>query len=693
MPRIKAARVTRKRIFKYTTLIIVAILVCLIAGEIIVSFSIKALPTKGEQLNTGLINKLLFYLEYPEKAQEDGVVIDGDYVVDAVIPTKEYLDSRYDCSDFMTPTLTRLIYKYGDTLQTVSPQGYALIKETLLGFKYWMTEPGKDSMCFWSENHQILYAVAEYLVGNKFPDDIFVNDGASGKEHKKRAEKRINYWMEHRFYYGFSEFNSSNYMPFNLGPMANLIEFGDNRIMVERMKMVMDIALYDLATNMYKYVYMAPAGRAYAYNMGGEAGDRTRKFTDYIWKNNEDWSDNDHRMLLNFISMAEGQNGEGEKFYEVPGAILEIGRQTEKGIIKSSVGLNVSELGSKGYIGNSDEQIMMQFGMEAFTNPEVIRNTINYFADNDMLSNDFFNDFKYFNLTLLKKTNLARLISRRLNPMPNGIALQRANIYTYATADYQLATAQNYHPGSYGATQMLNYANFTPTAVAFTAHPARYSSPKNVSASPGYWAGFGRAPSEAQHENVRLSIYKLPKKSGFLELYDVPNFTHTYLPEAFFDEVIVDGRYAFARVGNAYLSLTGASKLEYVPFDINSAAALKNGLEEHPDCRFDLVQHGLNQYWVYDIGNAADESFVGFMARIKANTVKFDGKNNLEYHSGENVYNLSYNGIFAVNGTPQSLEYKRFESQYSTTERESDVISFSFGERRVVLDYVNAIRT
>ena len=66
-----------------------------------------------------------------------------------------------------------------------------------------------DSMCHWSENHQILFAATEYLVGITWPDAIFA-DGNSGEKHVELAKERINAWMEQRYNYGFNEYYSNN---------------------------------------------------------------------------------------------------------------------------------------------------------------------------------------------------------------------------------------------------------------------------------------------------------------------------------------------------------------------------------------------------------------------------------------------------------------------------------------------------
>ncbi len=676
-------------------LIVLGVLLLFFAVEVIVNFTIKLVAADpSEPLDTDKIHTLLYYYEFPDKADEDGFVPDESFLIAAFSDAKRFLDGRYDCADFLTPTLIRLQYSHIDKIKAVSETAAELLKASLLDFKYWLTEPGKDGMCYWSENHQILFAVAEYLAGQMWKTETFTNDGATGSAHMARARDRITYWVNHRFYYGFTEYNSNNYMPFNLAPMANFIQFAssDDAELVERMRMAMDLAVYDLASNMHNFVYIAPSARSYVYNLTGLSSDRMRKYTDYIWQLSEDDSEYSHRMLLNYIAMTRAKDHDGEWYYEVPEVLLDIAYDTDTAIIKSSSGLYLSELSAKGYIGHSDEQIMVQLGMEAFTNPEVITNTVTYASKYKLFSNEFLNYFKYFNLHIFKSTGLLKLISQKGNPMTNGIAIERANIYTYQTDAYQLASAQAYSPGSYGAQQFLSVANFTDNAVVFTAHPARYESEKAVSAVPGYWAGYGRAPHLAQEENILLSIYKLPKKSGFLELYEVPQFTHTYLPETFFDEIVIDDRYAFARVNGAYIALIGASELQYLDYSEISAKAFRNGLDELPPSRFDLVQHGLNQYWIYELGKESVESFAEFQSRIKNNYISFD-IDSLCYRSGGKTLSLTYKGDFEIDGIVRDFEYKRFESPYIIAEREADILEFAYNGKTLLLDYINVTRS
>ena len=680
----------------------VAVLAALAAWDIIKNISIQAIPDMNDptkqqahkfleclELNKDpqLAHDLLLYLERPDLRDRDGVVIDDAYVISAVTPAKNVIDRRVDCMDFRMQTLLRLLYAHGETLREISPAGVQRMEDAFLHAKYWMTEPGEDSMCYWSENHQLLFAVAEYLAGRYWPDKIFTNDGATGKEHMARGRARVEHWARQRFLHGFSEFNSSNYYRFNMGPAANFIQFcaPEDRPLAERLKMCLDLLFFDIACYSHKLCYTAPTGRAYVDNMAGETGNKPRAGIAFLWNGGDD-SSNDC-MWVNFFAMLRARDAGGKPYYEFPQVLKEIANDCSERELKASFGLDTAELPALGYVGHGDAQIMRQMSMEAFTNPEVIHNTITYLAKHNMFSNAFVNYFKIINLRLIKNKPTLTWISRHLNPMPNGIAIQRANFYCWQTKNYTLSSLQKYHPGGFGAQQMLNAANFGGQAVAFTAHPARHEAENTVSAYPGYWAGFGRAPHSAQHKNVLLLLFQVPKKSGFLELYKVPQFTHTYLPEAFFDEVRVEGRYAFARVGEAFLGLSAANELEYLPWSEISAKALKNGLADLPGTRFDLVQRGNRQYWVYELSENSKESFGDFMSRIKSTQIAYTGET-LKYAN----YETSFNGAFKFNGQEIDLQHRRFENPYCVAERDAPEFEIKYGVHSLRMHYDKAER-
>ena len=121
---------SKKKIVLIIALTLIGAILLALSIEIAVNFTISPLPQSPES-NEGsnLIHQLLFYFEHPERADEDGVVIDNDYIVNAITPAKKYIDGRYDCIDFRMQSLIRLEYLYGDKIAQISPKGSKMIKD------------------------------------------------------------------------------------------------------------------------------------------------------------------------------------------------------------------------------------------------------------------------------------------------------------------------------------------------------------------------------------------------------------------------------------------------------------------------------------------------------------------------------------------------------------------------------------
>jgi hypothetical protein len=431
---------------------------------------------------------------------------------------RRYVDGRYDCADFKLQSILRIIYEYQHLLST---EIKVEIKEMLTGFKYWMNEPGTDGMCYWSENHQILFAASEYLAGQLYPNEIFLNDGKTGKEHMEKASQRILIWLEHRWRYGFTEWYSNVYYLEDIVPLSNLIDFSRDEEIIIKSKIVLDLLLYDIASQSFKGTFVTTSGRAYENNRNSGTHASTRAITEFLFGYDTDPGER-KGMDLNFLFL---------KNYQVAEIIREIGTNENNTIIKASNGLDVVELKSEGLIGTEDYQIMMQWGVEAFTNPEIITNSLKYMDRNNLYSNEFLFDFTSINYRILKKLKLLSLLSKILNPQTNGIAIQRANTYTYKTPHYSMYTTQAYHPGDYGDQHHIFGLTLSNELSLFHNHPAIFPNEKvPFSNSPSYWVGYGHLPHSVQYNNINLSLYILPKNKAKMEERLI-NFTHLYCPK------------------------------------------------------------------------------------------------------------------------------------------------------------------
>ena len=688
-------------------------------GSVLVQFGCNMLfvnpfaaeTTKG---GDGKLTAMLYESEFLEDSYFEDVALISENLEGAI----ERIDIREDCADF---TACGLIRFYIENKHRLADENKAEIKRCLTGFKYWMDQYDgrKDSMCHWSENHQILFATTEYLAGCEWPDATFA-DGKSGEEHIAMAKERINAWMSQRYYYGFNEYYSNNYYPEDIAPMANFIQFAReaDADMVERMKIVMDVIWIDIATQSYKYVdkdgvtqyaFMSASGRMYMDNKSSDdTGNRLRPYINLVLGNGDDYKTNSNRFFVCFRRMYEARV-DGEPIYQLPEVIVEIfNDESEDRVVKSSNGITISELVADGFVGKDVGQIMMQMGMEAFSNKEVIDNSIDYLNKNKLFSNEFVNDFKIVNLWPLTLTNTLGVISGIINPSTNGKAIQRANVYTYQTPYYSMSTSQEHFAGDYADQHQINISTLGSDLSVYTAQPMRNSTRGQ------YWVGYGRLPYSVQDENVNISIYTIPEKTGMLEPHIV-QYTHAYFPVGLFDEVNTDhlsDGYIFGRKGDTYIMLHAIS-------DTNGTLAFKNDMpgvteqelandrskikdnvremiEASGDLRYDLIfEGGSSHAWVTELGCVRDNgTFADFVAQMLSNKCEYRDMT-VVYESGGKAFDVKYSVHFKINGVQIDTNYARYENAYAVggaVERKSEVISFDWQGYSLTLDFEKGIR-
>ncbi len=617
------------------------------------------------------VNDLLWLLENPElKNTEIPFTLDdlteGD-VIEILEPYCNYINARYDCLDFRATILYRILATGGDFFKKVSPSGKVqkLLDDTFLGMKFWLTEKGDDSVCYFSENHEITFFVLAYLIGKTYSDRTFASDGRTGVEKAEEGRRRIITWFNLRGKYGFGEFYSHNYLPIDFASISLLLLYGDrsDEELMTRARAVLDILCLDYAHSYCFGTIIGAQGRAYARNNINCAfqENTTDLITDAIWNDSKKFGGlyyHKPSQVGAFPRLLKLKDEEGKPIYSVPAAIKAIGTDRSTQVIKTSFGLNLSDIRKEGLLGMEDRQIMFQLGMVALSNPEVINNSFDFVNQHSLIKNEFFSPFKFFNISMLRFLGVFPLMSRGMKIYPNGVALERSNVYIYRTKDYKLSTLVGYKPGSAGAQQTTMMALLPGGVTVFTNNPLK---DKEFRTAPGFWGGYGTAPHAVQDENVCMLIHRIPRHITFSPSPILP-YTHTFLSEELMDDVIVEGNYAFARKGKTFVALIGANGFEYLPFH-REKAAVTDGLLRDPSKRFELVQRGRKQHTIYELSTAGKETFEQFMDRIKTNEVTFDGKH-LTYRTEGKDYSLTYEGDFTVNGEVQPYEYKRYDSNY-----------------------------
>ncbi|MBR4859458.1 MAG: hypothetical protein IKU08_09795 [Clostridia bacterium] len=673
----------------YVLLAVAAFFVLLTVFELIRLIRMKPLPdlpdkSYADKYSLNVNGKSLedLYLYLSGKQSEPS--FSEDEIYSLLSKQTEYMNNRFDCADFRAQMLFKI---FKDC--TLSERCSGLIKNAFIGFKYFIDEPGDDSMCYWSENHQILFAVSEYLAGREWPDEIFTNNGMTGREHMETAKKRIDAWMKQRFDYGFSEYLSNNYLAEDIAPMANFIAYANDSNRVEQMKIIMDILWLDVALNSVGNRFVAVSSRMYGNNKAANCiGNSIQSAMDVLWGRASENKKPNYIVLCFTDAVKKG-------LYDLPEAIKDIALSDETFVSKMSCGLSADDMVNENLIDQSDACIMAQTGAETFTNHQVINNTLAYLRKNKIYKNKFLAYFRFLNLTVFKWVDWQKF-ARKHNIMPHGIALGRGNVYTFRNAYYSMSTDICKDTGMCGAQEHIWSANIADDLTIFTTHPAGDGNGK-YGASPGYWIGNGRRPMSVQNESVNITIYKIPVKKRLGESA-VASMTHAYMPKGFYDEFEHNGNVVFARKNGVFVALISNGNLEFNPFNSESANGILKG-RKFP-CRsgfggeFDLCRYG-GGYHIYitELSDADKETFEEFKGRIRGNTVRFGSGGKVEYITDSGALSVSYDGEFNVSGKPAQKEFIRYDSKFCKAERKADTITVDSGKNSLVLDFGNAKRS
>ena len=110
------------------------------------------------------------YLPEARKAREELLESLAEVDEGIIRETCEFIAARKDCADFVIQGILRLMY-WEREQRRLSPEINAMMKDTVLGFKYWVDEPGDTVMYMGSENHRLLFHVAEWMAGQLFPTE------------------------------------------------------------------------------------------------------------------------------------------------------------------------------------------------------------------------------------------------------------------------------------------------------------------------------------------------------------------------------------------------------------------------------------------------------------------------------------------------------------------------------------------
>jgi hypothetical protein len=625
----------------------------------------------------------------------------------------DFIEGRKDCADFVMQAVIRILYQFGgrrdaarresdSSRQPSSGRGRCSAlcfsqelldhaKAATLGFKYWPDEPGIDSMCTWTENHQILFSTAAYLAGQLYPQEIFANTGRTGREMMAIHRPRIDRWLAMRFQSGFSEWLSNVYYDEDWAALINLVDFADDDELRKRACMILDLSLFDMALNSFRGVFGSTHGRSYEQNKKWAALEGTTDTAKLLFGSGA-FSAYDN-ISATLFALSEN--------YHMPQVLFEIAHDDAVMENRQRMGHRVEDAEQWGLSYDDAESGMVFLSNEAYLHPKTIELTVEMFDAFQWWENDFFSPFRPYRrfLHVLKRLKLLPLMARLFQRDLCRNMRDEANIYIYRTPDYMLSSAQDYRAGFGGDQHHIWQATLGPNAVCFTTHPVW-----QTEGTPNYWTGSGTLPRVAQVENVVIAVYKINKMPA---LY-VPNnlfYTHAWLPKKEFDEVIEKDDWIFARKGDGYLALRSQKPYHWVSDlsfsrkeigEVVSAAKSGASADEASEQNADeIIAEGEKNIWICELGRKEEDgAFSEFIEKISQAEIHFRGLSVRYKSPSQGWLTFGWRGPFKKSGKEISLNnYPRYDNPSCQAEFWPERIHIGHRDKALQLNWKSGERT
>lgn len=169
------------------------------------------------------------------------------------------IDWRKDCSDFIMVPLLWIMAEYASALPD---DLLARMRQSVLNYRYWVDEPGNDTMWFWSENHVLCFHTSQLLAGQLLRDATFSASGRTGGEQAALATERLGKWFDSVEAHGLAEWNSAAYYPIDFIGLLALEKWAGSEI-AARARHQLDLIFRMIALHTLAGVPAGSQGRAY----------------------------------------------------------------------------------------------------------------------------------------------------------------------------------------------------------------------------------------------------------------------------------------------------------------------------------------------------------------------------------------------------------------------------------------------
>ncbi len=488
---------------------------------------------------------------------------------DVIRETCAFIAARKDCADFVIQGLLRLMYWEREE-QRLSPEITALMKDTVLGFKYWVDEPGDTVMYMGSENHRLLFHVAEWMAGQLYPTEEFTNSLQRGLYHATKGRMYITEWLRQRGRFGFDEWHSNSYYPISIAPVVNVYDFaiGEDYKLRQMAGAVLDYAFYNLAADALDGVFGTTHGRSYGIYI---------KYPDFEGTSATCW------LLYGTGSLVSGTSG-----------MAPVTIATSQYVLPQILAR----------IATDDRAVV-----ESRVRQGLLRGTAPY-----------------------------------------------ADFAVYRTPDYMVSGLQDHRKGEYESSTHVAQVTLRNKVVIFWSCP--HTSGEGSGLRPDYWSGHTTLPRVVQYRNVMSLSWRLSEFAWM---------THCFFEQSRFDEVRLEGNWAFARVGSGYVG-------------IYSQHPMRIG-HDGPYAGRELICDASANTWLVECGREADwGSFDAFVEALRAAAIETDGDTVCYASPSVGSFVTGWDVTPTVDGEPIQLHgYPMVDSEWAYSRFGSGELKIRYG--------------
>ncbi|WP_435361703.1 hypothetical protein [Haloarchaeobius sp. DFWS5] len=619
----------------------------------------------NEACPSGLPSHSRAYLAIPplelRRRGHDAPPVNADHVW----VTMEHVRSRADCADFGLHALLHLRHRYAADIDASLRDA---IDETLRRAVYWFDDAPTD--CWFStENHQVLYAAAEYLAGDLLADDTFTVTGKPGTWHRDRARGRLDRWLDWRARFGWSEWLSNQYYDENALALLLLAEYAPDDVLRRRARDLVNVLLYELAVDSFDGALATTHGRAYADALLDPALEPVAPLC-YLG-----WGTGDPPQTVGLAALVLATVD-----HDVPDVIRAVGRDDPPELVhRERHGLDVGEAAAFGVNPASPDDTLFFWGQLVMGHRDVAETALSVCPRSYRR--------RHAEIAPAVCYHREHADGPDYTPDPNNTALTRAEITTYRTPACSLSCVQDYRPGKFGFQQHVWQASLGDRAVVFTNHPQA----KRDDGMATYWGRNGVLPRAASHRNVCVSLYRVgdppyepPAIPGFDASLAEQPFTHAYVPRFAFDEWVECGDWVCGRRGDGYLAIGTPQPTNWAPPTAEVCDLL--GLDEPTP--YDLVAAATDTAWVCEVGRREEHgSFDRFVDAVSTASLSGDAESMTYTSPSLGRVTFGWDEPFTVDGDEVSLTgYPRYDGPYCTVPFGETAVSIEADGEQCLLD-------